>query len=130
LNFLLFNSTHLILFYFIFRATFATLSYVILAFGSLLAHLLSRVLPSVAGLCVLNLVILATHFIAVGFFHPETPRFLFAVKDKKADCVNSLQWLRGKMADIGHEYTELADSTMMYADPGLSMFKMLQDRYT
>ena len=65
-----------------------------LAFGSLLAHLLSKVVPWLAGLCVLNVVILVTHFIAIGFFHPETPRFLFAVKDRKADCANSLQWLR------------------------------------
>ena len=60
-----------------------------LAFGSLLAHLLSKVVPWLAGLCVLNVVILVTHFIAIGFFHPETPRFLFAVKDRKADCANS-----------------------------------------
>ena len=57
-----------------------------LALGSLLAHLLSKVVPWLAGLCVLNVVILVTHFIAIGFFHPETPRFLFAVKDRKADC--------------------------------------------
>ena len=42
---------------FFFRATLATLSYVILAFGSLFAHLLSHLVPWVAGLCVLNLII-------------------------------------------------------------------------
>ncbi len=68
---------------FIFRANFCVLSYAILAFGSLLAHLLSPLLPQIAGLCVLNVVLLGTHFIAVGFFHPETPRYLFAVKVNK-----------------------------------------------
>ena len=46
------------------------LSYMMLALGSLLAHLLSRVVPWLVGLCVLNVVILVTHFIAIGFFHP------------------------------------------------------------
>ena len=105
------------------------LSYMMLALGSLLAHLLSRVVPWLVGLCVLNIVILVTHFIAIGFFHPETPRFLFAVKDRKADCANSLQWLRGKMEDIGQEYAELADSVMINgAPPGTSQFQILQDR--
>ena len=71
----------LVLFY-ICRAMLGALSYMMLAFGSLLAHLLSKVVPWLAGLCVLNVVILVTHFIAIGFFHPETPRFLFAVKVK------------------------------------------------
>ena len=47
--------TYLLIFFF--RATLATLSYVILAFGSLFAHLLSHLVPWVAGLCVLNLII-------------------------------------------------------------------------
>jgi len=111
------------------RATLGALSYMMLALGSLLAHLLSKVVPWLAGLCVLNVVILVTHFVAIGFFHPETPRFLFAVKDRKADCANSLQWLRGKMEDIGQEYAELADSVMINgAPPGTSHFQILQDR--
>ena len=57
-----------------FRASLGGLSYGMLAMGSLLAHLLSNLVPWLAGLCVLNMVILVTHFIAVGFFHPETPR--------------------------------------------------------
>ena len=46
----------------------------------------------------------------VGIFHPETPRVLFYARDKKSDCVNSLQWLRGKRADIGMEYADMADT--------------------
>ena len=113
----------------IFRATFATLNYVMLSFGSLLAHLLSQIVPWVQGLCVLNMVVLVFHFFAVGFFHPETPRYLFAVKDKKAECANALQWLRGRMADIGQEYTDLADSILIHgpANPidasGLDLMK-------
>ena len=50
-------------------------------------------------------------------------------KDKKAECANSLQWLRGKMEDIGQEYAELADSVMINgAPPGTSHFQILQDR--
>ena len=99
------------------------------ALGSLTAHLLSNVVPWLAGLCVLNIIILAIHFISVGFFHPETPRFLFSVKDKKADCANALQWLRGKMEDIGTEYTEMADSVMLHgAPPGTPLHHILQDR--
>ena len=88
-------------------------------------------MPWVAGLGVLNIIISATHFVAIGFFHPETPRFLFAVKDKKAECANSLQWLRGKMEDIGQEYTELADSVMLHSPPasGTHLFQVLCDRY-
>lgn len=112
-----------------FRATLATLSYVILAFGTLLAHLLSLVVPWVSGLCVLNVAILSTHFIAVGFFHPETPRFLFAIKDRKADCANSLQWLRGKMEDIGQEYTELADAVMLSGGTAkIPIVNLIEDR--
>jgi len=48
--------------------------------------------------------------VVVGIFHPETPRFLFYARDKKSDCVNSLQWLRGKRADIGMEYADMADA--------------------
>lgn len=101
----------------------------VLAFGSLLAHLMSSLVPWLAGLCVLNVVILATHFIAVGFFHPETPRYLLTIKDRKAECANSLQWLRGKMEDIGQEYTELTDSAMLNGAPvGTAILQILQDR--
>ena len=65
------------------------------------------------GLCILNCVILVTHFVVVGIFHPETPRFLFYAKDRKSSCVNSLQWLRGKRADIGMEYADMADTPNM-----------------
>ena len=44
------------------------ISYMMLALGSLLAHLLSKVVPWLAGLCVLNVVILVTHFIAIGLY--------------------------------------------------------------
>ena len=107
----------------------ATLSYVVLAFGSLFAHLMSSAVPWVAGLGVLNIIILLTHFVALGFFHVETPRYLFAIKDKKADCANALQWLRGKMEDIGQEYTELADSVMLHGAPSsIPLFQVLSDR--
>ena len=96
----------------------------------MLAHLLSQVVPWVSGLCVLNVAILSTHFIAVGFFHPETPRFLFAIKDRKADCANSLQWLRGKMEDIGQEYTELADAVMLNGGAPVKtpLLQLIEDR--
>lgn len=83
-----------------------------------------------SGLCVLNVAILSTHFIAVGFFHPETPRFLFAIKDRKADCANSLQWLRGKMEDIGQEYTELADAVMLNGGAPVKtpLVQLIEDR--
>ena len=103
-----------------------------LSFGSLLAHLLSQIVPWVQGLCVLNMVVLVFHFFAVGFFHPETPRYLFAVKDKKAECANALQWLRGRMADIGQEYTDLADSILIHgpANPiDASGLDLMKDRY-
>ena len=107
----------------------ATLTYSVMAAGALLVHLMSHFVPWLAGLCVLNVVILVTHFIAVGLFHPETPRFLLNVRDKKAECANSLQWLRGKMEDIGQEYTELNDSLMLNgAPPGTPLIHLLQDR--
>jgi hypothetical protein len=55
-------------------------------------------------------VILVAHFVIVCFFHPETPRFLFYAKDRKSECVNSLQWLRGKRTDIGSEFADMADA--------------------
>ena len=110
------------------RATLATLNYVVLAFGSLFAHLLIHLVPWIAGLCVLNLVIVTVHFIAVGFFHPETPRYLFAIKDKKAECANSLQWLRGRMADIGQEYADLGDSILLQHSIDTSFMHMMKDR--
>ena len=55
--------------------------------------------------------------------------YYISLKDKKAECANSLQWLRGKMEDIGQEYAELADSVMINgAPPGTSHFQILQDR--
>ena len=32
----------------------------------------------VRGLAVINVIGVAFHFVAAGFFHPETPRLLFA----------------------------------------------------
>ena len=93
---------------------------------------LIQIVPWVQGLCVLNMVVLVFHFFAVGFFHPETPRYLFAVKDKKAECANALQWLRGRMADIGQEYTDLADSILIHgpANPiDASGLDLMKDRY-
>ena len=42
-------------------------------------------------------------------FAPESPRFLL-VKNQKTLCVDSLQWLRGHLSDLGTEFTQLANS--------------------
>ena len=41
-------------------------------------------------------------------FAPESPRFLL-VKNEKTLCVDSLQWLRGHLSDLGTEFTQLAE---------------------
>ena len=41
-------------------------------------------------------------------FAPESPRFLLW-RDKKTECVESLQWLRGDMPDIRTEFTQLSE---------------------
>lgn len=67
----------------------------------------------------------------MGFFHPETPRYLFAIKDKKAECANALQWLRGRLADIGQEYTDLADSIILHGGSNTidgSILQTMKDR--
>ena len=46
---------------------------------------------------------------AATCFTPETPRFLLW-RDDKTRCVEALQWLRGHYADIGTEFTRLADT--------------------
>ena len=41
-------------------------------------------------------------------FAPESPRFLL-LKGKKTVCVDSLQWLRGHLSDLGSEFSHLSD---------------------
>ena len=59
------------------RSRLAVVSYLLLALGLLVASLASSVCD-VRGLAVLNVIGVAFHFVAAGFFHPETPRLLFA----------------------------------------------------
>ena len=66
-----------------YRAGLAALCYFLFILGHFLAHVLYYYnVVKIPGLCILNVVILSAHFIAVGFIHPETPRFLFSVKGK------------------------------------------------
>ena len=64
-----------------YRSALAVLCYFLFLVGHLLAHVLSHYyVIGVPGLCILNVVILCSHFVAVGFVHPESPRFLLSVK--------------------------------------------------
>ena len=90
--------------------------------------------PDIKGLSILNIVVSVTHFVAVAFLHPETPRYvgqcvepdisfglswtfpcryLLAVKDDKPKCVDSMQWLRGRDADISSEYEDISNCFLM-----------------
>lgn len=109
------------------RPTFGVLNYVLFSLGTLLAFGLHRCGLDVRGLCIVSAVLALPHFIAAGFFHPETPRFLFT-KDKKTECVDALQWLRGHERDIGVEYTEMADTIGMLHREGNSAWQIYTDR--
>ena len=66
-----------------YRAGFAVLCYLLFLLGHLLSHALSHYhTVAVPGLCILNVVILSAHLVAVGFLHPESPRFLLSVRGK------------------------------------------------
>ena len=67
-----------------YRAGFAVLCYLLFLLGHLLSHALSHnYIVAVPGLCILNVVILSAHLVAVGFLHPESPRYLLSVRGKK-----------------------------------------------
>ncbi|XP_040568064.1 facilitated trehalose transporter Tret1 [Lepeophtheirus salmonis] len=60
-------------------------------------------------LVAVNIVHLVIYLPITMRLFPETPRYLFAVRDRKTSCVRSIQWLRGKSASIAEEYSEMAD---------------------
>jgi SP family facilitated glucose transporter-like MFS transporter 8 len=66
-------------------------------------------LVGVAGhYMLLNLTCLAVPIVFVLLFiwMPETPQYLLS-KDKGAEAVKSLQWLRGKGHNVDHELQQL-----------------------
>ena len=64
-----------------YRSSFAVLCYLLFLLGHLLSHALSHYnTVAVPGLCILNVVILSAHLVAVGFLHPESPRYLLSVR--------------------------------------------------
>ena len=76
-----------------YRAGLSVLCYFLFLLGHLLAHALSHHnIVAVPGLCILNVVILSAHFIAVGFLHPESPRFLLSVKGKSLKIGRLCLW--------------------------------------
>ena len=65
------------------RSGFAVLCYLLFLLGHLLSHALSHYhTVAIPGLCILNVVILSAHLVAVGFLHPESPRYLLSVRGK------------------------------------------------
>ena len=67
-----------------YRAGFAVLCYLLFLLGHLLSHALSHnYIVAVPGLCILNVVFLSAHLVAVGFLHPESPRYLLSVRGKQ-----------------------------------------------
>jgi hypothetical protein len=55
------------------RSLFSILNYLLLFLGLLISTLAATVVD-VHGLAIVNVIGLAFHFVAAGFFHPETPR--------------------------------------------------------
>ena len=60
----------------------------------------------------LGFVISLPCLVSSSCFAPETPRFLL-VKGDKTGCVDSLQWLRGHLSDLGGEFTRIEDSLLL-----------------
>ena len=50
--------------------------------------------------------------VSASCFAPESPRLLL-VKEDKAGCVDSLQWLRGHQSDLAGEFTRIEDSLLL-----------------
>ena len=109
------------------RHSLACLSYSLYWFGALISCL-SALILDLKSLCILNVVLSVTHFVSVAFLHPETPRFYMAVKDDKRQCVEAMQWLRGKASDISQEYEELSDNLILHKSKPTS-FKSVVNYY-
>ena len=60
----------------------------------------------------LGFVISLPCLVSSSCFAPETPRFLL-VKEDKTGCVDSLQWLRGHLSDLGGEFSKIEDSLLL-----------------
>ncbi|XP_043641561.1 facilitated trehalose transporter Tret1 [Drosophila teissieri] len=95
------------------RGTIGSFFQLLIVSGVLYGYLVGAFLP----LLTINILcaILPVIFAVVHFFMPESPVYL-AMKGRNDDAAKSLQWLRGKDADIDDELKEILEESQKQID--------------